>query len=651
MRYRVEVADRPDALYAVWNGRVFRAQRSTADGTVLLVPLPGEEETPEGFDTEWNGHPAKVVPEGETGSTFSIHTLCLFDDEIYRILPQSTDGELTLKWTGQDERVAAELGLVDFTTKTSDPESITALWQERHDLGPADARPGDARADPSALLRAIGRTLVHEMPEGWQRVGAQFRQVGDYAELEVRAVAEDMTVSLSAPPELGQLFARLRAAMYDPATGTWLQGTFTLDAASNFDFDYETDTEPNWRLTPEGRPGARSYDAELEYFPRERKNVPQWLAAKAGLPLEVTFRQARVVDGHNPGEQPVVNRPPVPAEEARAVLGYLYRAPIVLTRPATGPDLFAPNGPADVPDAFHTDGVWIWPAAVPHYLRKYGVPPDPELLDHIRAQNHRTPYVPERVRTTAEAEILGQPHPPQQAADLIEYDQFGRIERGAEPKDLRASEVLSLLRTRLAEHGIPDTAYRIGTPAEGAWCLRRTDQGWEVARHAEGGPTEPLLEAQYFPEIEPAARALLGSLLLYPGRGAVPADQEAAEPAAQAPDWPILPMRGEPPLTFFRAKRMVVLPAGTRVLRFGNEGGNLVHAESTRFPETSLGQQREFERGTYLLRRPLRVLTGVTLPWAGLPGGAIAYLLPRALGQHLETGAIERDPGHQGDRR
>lgn len=638
MRYRVEVADRPDALYALWNGQIFRAQRSTADESVLLIARPGE--APEGFDTEWNGSPAKVVPAAEANATFGIHTYCMYDDEPYRVEPRSGDGELTLRWAGRDERVAAELGLTDFTTTTDDPESLTVLWQERHDFtedGAPRSEPGSG--DTQALLRAIGRTILGFLPSGWQRVGARFRQVGDYSELEVRAVAGDVAVSLSAPPELGQLFAQLRSAMYAPDTGTWFQGTFTLDSGSNFDFDYDAEAEPEWRLAPEGRTTARSYEAELGYYPR--KHVPAWLAAKAGLPLDVSFRLARVVDSHAEGEKPVVNRPPVPQDEVPRILGYLYRAPVATGRPGALPDIFVPGGAPNVPDAFHTDGVWIWPAAVPHYLRKYGVPPEGELLDHIRAQDYRTPYVPQRVRATAEAEVTGRPHPPQTTEDLAEADAVTKVERGAEPRPgLRASEVLRVLRTRLAEYGVAESAYRIGETAEGAWCLHRTPHGWEVAPYADGEPVEP----RYFPRVQAAAEALLGAVLLLPGRArqGVPDDAEAHEPPAHASDWPILPLRGEPPLNYYRNKRLVTLPAGTMVRRYGNEGGNLVHPQGTPFPTTSLAFEREYDVHGYEVRRPIRVLTGVTRPWGPLPGGAIAYLLPRAIGHHVETGALER---------
>ncbi|RZQ65018.1 TNT domain-containing protein [Amycolatopsis suaedae] len=633
MRYRIDAAERPDALYTVWNGQVFRAQRSTADGTVLLTTLPGEE-APADFDREVDGAKAKVVPEAEAPSTFSVQTHCRYAEDIYRVAPQNGGDTLTLRWTGTDEASARDLGLTDFTVR-ADPDEIEAIWQERHDFLAADTAgpPQPGGTEPSTLLRAIGRTILKVLPEGWQRVGAQLRQVGGYAELEVRAVADDLIVSLSPPAQLGQLFTLLRSAMYQPGAGTWFQGTFTLDSNSNFDFDYDLDAEPNWRLAPgeAGRPGAKVYAAELERFPRDRGKVPGWLAARAGQPLGIAFVQAAVVDAHNEGEKPVVNRPPVPPDEVRRVLDYLYRSPVALARPGTLPDIFAPNGRPDVPDAFHTDGAWIWPAAVPHYLRKYGVPPQPELIDHIRANQHRPPFVPEQVRATAEADVAGRPRPPQEPHEV---DAQTKADREPSPT-LRATEVLTVLRRRLAELGVHESAYAIGDqPLDTGWRLAREGSSWGVARYAGGHEDEQPVR---FEHVADAAQYLLGALTLFPSRGAGPADQQE-NPA----DWPILPMRGEPPLNFFTAKRLVVLPAGATVQRFGNEGGNLVHTPSATFPETSLAFDRERERHSYRVVRPLRVLTGVTVPWGTQPGGAVAYLLPRAVGQHVEAGALER---------
>lgn len=653
MRYRVEVAVRPDGLYAVWGGQVYYAQRSIADGTVLLGAL-SDSEPPDDFDTEWQDSVAKVVPAADVDSIFEIHTLARYDDEYYRITGQTGDDELTLRWTGGDEALAARLGLDRGVTTVDDVDNLTALWQERRDSPtPAAARPEPGSAEPAAekdhLLRSVGRTLRETLPAGWQRAAAQFRQVGDYSELEVRAVGADddgpVVVSLSPPPLLGRLFTRLRATMYEAGQGAWLQGTYTLDTESNFDFDYDTSAEPAWRLGPgdgsaAGEDAAREHETELEYFPRDRANVPAWLAAKAGLPVEITFRHAWVVDGHTEGHPPVVNRAPVPPEEVRGLLSYLYRAPVVWFRHGLHPDIFAPAAAPDVPDAFHTDGSWIWPAAVPHYLRKYGLPPEDELLAHIRAAGHRPPYVDRVVRQAAQAELTGTAAPRAVDPDA-DPGVVTRVDRGEEPGgNPRASEILTVLQRRLAEYGVAESAYRIGDAAEGAWCLRRTRDGWEVARHVDGAPTE----AQYFASVEPAARCLLGTLLLYPGRAAGDSSDEAgpAAPAPQVGDWPIAPLRGEPPLSFFRHIRMIVLPAGTALRRFGNEGGNLVHPEGTGFAETSLTVDREYEQHTYLVRRPLRVLTGVTIAWGGLPGGAIAHLLPRAVGHHVGNGALER---------
>ncbi|NIH77682.1 TNT domain-containing protein [Amycolatopsis viridis] len=614
MRYRVELAHRPDGLHAVWRGRVFPAERSSADGTVLLV-TPAGEDAPAGFDEEFSGRPAKVVPEADIAVAFSLQTHCLFDDDLYRIAPG--DG-LTLRWNGTDEVRARQLGLREFTT-TATEAGITAIWQERHDF-PTGPRP-PVEAAPEDLVRDIARQLRVVVPDGWERIAAQFRQVGNYAEIEVRAAGEGESVSLPASPRLGQLFSDLRAAMHQPGAGTWCTGTLTLVAPAEFSFDYDSAAEPNWRRSPVGRPTAGVYEAELAQFPRERDQVPDWLAARAGLPVHVAFRHAAVVDA--PGEPPVVNRQALPAEEARALFDYLFRAPVAVSTPNRLPDLFAPAGPPDTPDAFHTDGVWIWAAAVPHYLRKYGLPPQPELVEHIRAQGYRVPSVPAHLRAAAEAELLGKPLPPQ--PDAGNADAVTRAERGEDPPyGLRASEVLTVLERRLAEHGITPSAYRIGERADGAWSLRRTEQGWEVT--APNGAA-----ATTCARVEEAARFLLGSLLLYP----VHAVDDSGE-------WPVAPLRGEPPLTLYRAKRLVTLPTGTTLVRFGTETGNLLHEEHARFAETSLLPDREAQRARYRVARPLRVLTGVTMSWGVLPGGAVAYFLPHPIGQHVETGALER---------
>ncbi|MGH3622174.1 MAG: TNT domain-containing protein [Sciscionella sp.] len=113
----------------------------------------------------------------------------------------------------------------------------------------------------------------------------------------------------------------------------------------------------------------------------------------------------------------------------------------------------------------------------------------------------------------------------------------------------------------------------------------------------------------------------------------------AEEPAP--PQWPIQPLRGEPPLTLFRHKRMEHLPAGTEIDRFGDELGNLTYDSGTPFEERSLVPEwvnRPYH--VYQVQRPIEVLIGVAIPWFDQPGGGTAYLLSSAVEDLLRCGDL-----------
>ncbi|MEV6771271.1 hypothetical protein AB0N05_21890 [Nocardia sp. NPDC051030] len=117
-------------------------------------------------------------------------------------------------------------------------------------------------------------------------------------------------------------------------------------------------------------------------------------------------RMARVYDGRSTDGRPTVDRPALNPHTRTAVLAYLESAPIVLAARSLDEDEFAP-GDRDVPLNFHTDGFWIWSGAVPHYLHKHGVPPEPDLVRHIVTRGFRHGEVSEAAKDLAVKAITG----------------------------------------------------------------------------------------------------------------------------------------------------------------------------------------------------------------------------------------------------
>ncbi|MCS7483896.1 glycohydrolase toxin TNT-related protein [Umezawaea endophytica] len=166
----------------------------------------------------------------------------------------------------------------------------------------------------------------------------------------------------------------------------------------------------------------------------------------------------------------------------------------------------------------------------------------------------------------------------------------------------------------------------------------------EPLPRAEMPRPEPLPRAELprpepLPRVEPPRPEPLGA---QPPRGDVPRQEQSQQSDSGGKrGWPIKPMNGEPPLTLFRHKKMVELPVGFEVDRFGEPAGNLVYAAGTPFEERSLVPSwinRAYR--VYRLRRPVEVLTGVAVPWFEQPGGGTAYLFPSSVEDMVADGAL-----------
>ncbi|GAA3869661.1 hypothetical protein GCM10022243_38890 [Saccharothrix violaceirubra] len=256
-----------------------------------------------------------------------------------------------------------------------------------------DAPPNEQ--DQEQLVRRLGRAMLPALPPDWRRVRAEYRAAGRHIEVDLAFAGPDGQWRPIRPPmDVVRLFGELRVVMHTPDRGTWLSAVYEIEAPSAFAVDFNAEDEPRWRNAPP----VIGFQDELRTFPRADDRIPDWLRERLGLPplRAVELRMANVYDGRDGEGRPVVNRTVLDPEVLEPLLVYLESAPVVVVADeAPGVDEFVPDE-RDVPPTFQTDGTWVWAGAVPHYLRKYGLPPDPELVGHVVALGFDLSDVDER---------------------------------------------------------------------------------------------------------------------------------------------------------------------------------------------------------------------------------------------------------------
>lgn len=327
----------------------------------------------------------------------------------------------------------------------------------------------------------MARCLHGVSPEGWRQIKLHCRSVGRHHEVSGRITFEDgRTELLYAPLAAYSIFDELRKGKHHPnGPGTWFTAEFWLEP-NRYQTQYDHDFEPAWDRVPP----PRAFAEELKLYPRVKDNTPAWLADRmAGRTPSPppSFREAKVFDGRDGVGRPVVNRSQLPDHEIQSLASYLEQAPMVLRASGAGQDEFAPGAHPEVPLTFHTDGVWIWPGSVHYYLRKYGLPPESELVSHIRSLDYSLGQPSESVQRAAVSVIVGR-----------------RPATPATPKPT-----------------LPEPPALIQSPSEKA-----EEDGQETAEPQPETPPSGIPQAA-FPQAEPA-----GS----------PLDAAAPAPEAQAPE-------------------------------------------------------------------------------------------------------------------
>ncbi|MGQ0837616.1 glycohydrolase toxin TNT-related protein [Actinokineospora sp.] len=261
--------------------------------------------------------------------------------------------------------------------------------------------------EQDALVKQIGLALLRAAPEDWESISVDFRAIGRYTEATGRITfADESTEEMPISPDLAGLFARLRAGMYREGRGTWYNARYQLDQPSAYNLEYDRE-EPRWAAIPP----PPAFADDLRMFPRDEENVPDWLVRRIAA-ARPPFRMARIFDGTGPTGRPAIHRAPLDESSRDDLLRYLDTAPVVGPPRGFDTDHLDEEGRQSVPVAFHTDGVWIWPAAVNYYLRTHGVPPEPDLLDHIRRAGFTVPEVEDQARAGAAAFVGRGPRRP-----------------------------------------------------------------------------------------------------------------------------------------------------------------------------------------------------------------------------------------------
>ena len=75
--------------------------------------------------------------------------------------------------------------------------------------------------------------------------------------------------------------------------------------------------------------------------------------------------------------------------DATSVAGYLGSGTAILFTTATTADRYDPAAGEPAGLSVRSDGEWAWSDVVTYYARRYGIPPEPELLAHIRRADYQ----------------------------------------------------------------------------------------------------------------------------------------------------------------------------------------------------------------------------------------------------------------------
>ncbi|HWD01212.1 MAG TPA: TNT domain-containing protein [Amycolatopsis sp.] len=501
------------------------------------------------------------------------------------------------------------------------------------------------------LTYEVGYALVDAVGEGWLRIELFSRVTAEVQDFTLTVLmADGSQAAVEIPEAATRAILGIRDAYYVEGEGTWFSMRYLIDAPSKIHALYNLDWDPDWDPAID----VSAWPRDLERYPRDEFHTPSWLREKlieAGAdvppaPPEVVELQLDA-EAQNEIWTDLTNRivMTVPADWQQVLLTYRavgdhVELPVMVRRVTDG-GLYLWEPPAEVAELLAKLRAGMYREGRGTWLQASGTvdTSSHSEFSYVWDEEPSWDSPPSAAEFARELELF-----PREGANLPAWlaERVGGAGAAtlASPTDPKtaATEALRAAEDAAAELELDPARYRIGEAADGAWCLVSEEDGWAVFL-LEGGER---FEAARFATAQQAVRYFVGHLYLNRAafRGELAPDAKRPTDA-----WPIQPLGGDPGLQLYGGKRIVTLPPGTEMDRYGGPEGNTLYAAGTEWTHRSQPSEvRQREYHVYRLRRPVRAIVGSPIAWYDEAGGGTAYVLERSVAELLADGSAEERP-------
>lgn len=139
-----------------------------------------------------------------------------------------------------------------------------------------DSGPVVPMMEQARLVNEVAALVLDSLTPPWDRAVLEFRALSYSAEHGLDIYGGGTVLEDFAPDDSLHLLFELRTVMYVPGAGTWfsVEIEVTPDGRTQTRFNY--DEEPAWTLPRDDE----TYVDDLERFPRDEENQPDWLRQK-----------------------------------------------------------------------------------------------------------------------------------------------------------------------------------------------------------------------------------------------------------------------------------------------------------------------------------------------------------------------------------